>query len=405
MTPDTQLPRLPTDVDKLSALCRGALAVSSDLDLDQVLGSIVDVARELTGARYGACGVPGDDGFRHFVHRGLEPGVAERIGHLPEGRGLLGLMLRRSESLRLAEMGDHPESSGFPPQHPPMTSFLGVPIVYRERTIGDIYLCDREDSEPFTEEDQVAVDVLAGFAAVAITNSYQYLQVNEDLQRRQDALDRTTQRLRAVSDRTLWMLESERRLLAQELHDGVGQVLAAAIMAAESIEEGRGHPTETAARLSRMLRDAVRDVRHLSHGLRPTMLDELGPDPAIREAVEQLSTDRCKISYEASGTVRRLPEPVETVVYRVAQEALTNAVRHSSATEIDVRLRFDLGRVRLTVTDNGIGLPAILQEQGLGITGMRERARLVAGALEISSPAGRGVRVSLAVPTPDTLDG
>ena len=398
MTLENSIDKLPTDVDTLSALCRGALAVSSDLDVERVLRHIVDVARELTTARYAACGVPGDEGFRHFVHSGLEPGVTERIGHLPEGRGLLGHMLRQTESMRIANLSEHEESAGFPEHHPPMTSFLGVPIVYRKRTIGDIYVCDREDGEPFSEKDQIATEVLAGFAAVAITNSYQHLQVNEALVQNRDELQDTGRRLQALSDRTLWVLEGERRLLAQELHDGVGQVLAAAIMAGEAIQEGRSSPGEASERLVTMLRGAVQDVRRISQGLRPTMLDELGPDAAIRDAVEQMSTDSRMIIYTVRGTPHRLPEPVETVVFRVAQEALTNAVRHSSAAHIDVQLAFGSTEIRLTVSDDGIGLPAILQEQGLGITGMRERARLVRGQLEFSSPPGRGVRVSLSVP-------
>ena len=389
---------LPADVDTLSALCRGALAISSDLDVEQVLQRIVAVARELTTARYAACGVPGDDGFRHFINSGLDTETAALIGHSPEGRGLLGLMLRQTESVRLADLSGHAESAGFPAQHPRMTSFLGVPIVYRDRTIGDSYLCDTEDGRPFSARDQVAVEVLAGFAAVAITNSYQYLQVNEALAQNRDELQETSRRLQALSDRTLWMLESERRVLAQELHDGVGEVLAAAIMAGESIQEGRSSPADASERLAGMLRGAVQDVRRISQGLRPTMLDELGPDAAIRDAVEQMSTDSRTITYEVRGAPRRLPEPVEPVVFRVAQEALTNAVPHSSAAHIDVRLAFGTVDVRLTVSDDGIGLPAILQEQGLGITGMRERARLVRGRLEFSSPPGMGVRVRLSVP-------
>lgn len=394
------LPPLPEDAEHLAALCRAALAVSSDLDLDQVLGNIVEAARDLTGARYAACGVPGEEGFRHFVHRGLTPAQVERIGHLPEGHGLLGLTLRTTRPIRLDSIASHPASSGFPPHHPPMTTFLGVPIVSRGRTIGHIYLSDKPDGARFLEVDETAVGVLAGFAAVAITNAHRHVQVNTELERRRDELDATTRRLRALSDRTLWVMESERRLIAQELHDGVGQVLAAAIMAAESIGGGRGDPVETAAGLSKMLREAVHDVRRMSHGLRPTVLDELGADVAIRDAADQLSTGACRIVYATSGPVRRLPEPVETVVYRVAQEAMTNAVRHSGASRVEAQLRFDPDQVRLTVTDNGIGLPANLREQGLGITGMRERARLVDGAFEISSPSGHGVRVSLSVPTP-----
>lgn len=158
------------------------------------------------------------------------------------------------------------------------------------------------------------------------------------------------------------MLEGERRLLAQKLHDGVGPVLAAAIMGAESIAQGRSAPEAASERLVQMLRDAVQDVRRISQGLRPTMMDELGPDAAIRESVEQMSTDSRSIRYEVRGIPRRLPEPVETVVFRVAQEAMTNAVRDSNGTHIEVRLAFGAAEVCVTISGDGVGLPAILQE-------------------------------------------
>ncbi|MEE9278284.1 MAG: GAF domain-containing sensor histidine kinase [Dehalococcoidia bacterium] len=391
--------RLPTDRRTLEAVARGALHVTEGLDIQQALQRLVDVAREITGARYAACAVPGGSSFLHFVYSGLSAAEAARIGHWPEGKGLLGAMLTQRESLRLERLDEDPASSGFPPNHPHMTTFLGVPVIYRERNIGDIYLTDKENGEPFNAEDQRAVEILAAFAAVAITNSYQYLQVNEELERRRNELDETNKTLQALSNRILWMLESERRQLAQELHDGLGQALAAAIIAADAIGEGRDDAKTGAARLRSILGDAVTDVRRISHGLRPTILDELGLAAAIGEAAEQFDAGkRGLISFQTTGPSRRLPEPVETVVYRVAQEALTNAVRHSGATEIRVLLAFEPSSVRLTVSDNGIGMPALLARQGLGIAGMHERARLVGGSLTIDSSPGQGVEVALEAP-------
>ena len=144
----------------------------------------------------------------------------------------------------------------------------------------------------------------------------------------------------------------------------------------------------------------VADVRRISHGLRPTMLDELGPVAAIRDVVGQLDNEGgTRVEFATRGSARRLPEPIETVIFRVAQEALTNAVRHSQAKGIDTELIFEPSRVILRVTDNGIGMPALLADQGLGIAGMRERAALIGAELGIESRLGHGVVVTLEVPT------
>ena len=148
-----------------------------------------------------------------------------------------------------------------------------------------------------------------------------------------------------------------------------------------------------------MLTGAVGDLRRINHGLRPSVLDELGPVAAIRTVVDQLDpAKRGWITLHVEGPGRRLPEPVETVMFRVAQEALTNAVRHSGASKIAALLEYTLDEVRLSVTDNGIGMPALFVRQGLGIAGMRERAALVAGDLNLDSEPGQGVRVRLRIP-------
>lgn len=401
VTPSNSLPatRLPTDRMALSALMRGAMAVTEGLDVEQALSRIVEVAQEITAARYAACGVPGETTFRHFIYRGVPAALAAQIGPPPQGAGLLGVLLRQRESVRLERISEHPAHAGFPPHHPRTESFLGVPIVHRGRNVGVIYLAGKEGAATFSAEDQRAVELLAGFAAVAITNADQYLQVNEELEHRRDELDEATEILRALSNRTLWLLESERRQLAQELNDGIGQVLAAGVFAADVIVEGGEDPKDGAARLRDILRQAMADVRRISHGLRPSVLDELGPLAAIRAVAEELDSSRHgRIEVETVGKVRRLPEPLETVLYRVAQEALTNAVHHSGASRIQAELSYETAQVRLTVEDNGIGMPATPARPGLGLAGMRERAALVNGSLSIESKPGRGVRLVLTMP-------
>ena len=401
MSHKRQALELPGDPHTLKALFQGALAITEELEVRETLTRIVEVARRVTGARFGACGVVAEGGgFVHFIHSGISPGQATEIGDMPAAKGILGTILRSDGPVRLENLLGHPDSAGFPSHHPSMKSFLGMPLIYRDRNVGNIYLTDKETDQPFTEQDEMAVEILAGFAAFSITNSHQFHQVNEELEHRRADLDKAYQTLQALSNRVLWMLESERRLIAQELHDGIGQVLAGAILGADAIVEGRGDRDEVAGRLRDMLRDAVKDVRRISHGLRPTVLDELGPVAAVRDVVDQLRGDRTTwISFSTVGTPYRLPEPVETVIFRVAQEALTNAVRHSGAARIESRVEFDPRCVRLVISDNGIGMPPTPAGEGLGLAGMRERAALVNGSLQIDSRPGHGVEVALEVPT------
>ncbi len=401
--PSADLLTLPPDVASdpaaLIAICEGGLTVTAGLDTPEALGRIVESAHRLTGAQYTACGMASGEGFQHFLYRGVGPEVAQQIGHLPLGRGLLGHMLTRRDPLRLDDLGRHAQAEGFPPGHPPMQQFLGVPIRYQEETIGVIYLCDKRDGTPFTARDEALVVVLARFAAIALANAFQHSEVNQALRRQSTQLDETNRTLRALSNRVLWMMESERRLLAQELHDDLGQMLSAAVLAADHIAEGRGDTRQTAQHLRSMLRDAIQAVRRISHGLRPSILDELGPVPAIQASVAQIqATRRDWVTFTASGDRRRLPEPLETVLYRVAQEALTNAIRHSGAGHIDLTLAYEPARVVLAVTDDGIGLDLHRAEGGLGVAGMRERATLIGASLEIRSTPGQGTTVQLTVP-------
>ena len=195
------------------------------------------------------------------------------------------------------------------------------------------------------------------------------------------------------------MLESERRLLAQELHDDLGQRLSAAVLGADAIREERVAAKEGARELGELLRDCIAEIRRISHGLRPSVLDELGPVAAIQAVIHQLQAGRHgHLVFNAHGNRQRLPEPVETVLFRVAQEALTNAVRHSGASEIAVDLTFRDESVRLVVADNGIGMAVARANQGLGIVGMQERAALIGGTLEVDSKLGHGVRITLDIP-------
>lgn len=157
----------------LRALNQAALAISQDLDLDTTLKHIVDSARELVSARYAALGVFDREGnLERFIHSGLSEQEAAAIDHLPEGRGLLGAVLESEEPIRLERLSDDARSSGFPEGHPSMTTFLGCPIRVDGKTLGNLYLTDRVDGSPFSQEDQDLIEIFSSHAAAAIKNAH-----------------------------------------------------------------------------------------------------------------------------------------------------------------------------------------------------------------------------------------
>jgi signal transduction histidine kinase len=162
--------------DQLRSVVEAAIAVTSELSLEAVLQRIVEAAAKLTGARYAALGVidQAGTGLENFVTTGLDHETIARIGDLPRGRGILGVLIRDAKPLRLAELGTDPRSVGFPPHHPPMKSFLGVPILLRSVAYGNLYLTEKAGGDEFTEQDQELVQLLAAQAAVAVENARLY---------------------------------------------------------------------------------------------------------------------------------------------------------------------------------------------------------------------------------------
>ena len=161
---------------RLRALFEAGLAVSSELSLEALLRRLVEAADELTGARYAALGVIDASGseLEQFVTHGVDDGLRAEIGSLPRGRGVLGVLIRDAKPLRLHDLAEDPRSVGFPPAHPPMRSFLGVPVVLRGVAYGNLYLTEKQNGEDFTDEDEELVTLLAGQAAVAIENARLY---------------------------------------------------------------------------------------------------------------------------------------------------------------------------------------------------------------------------------------
>ena len=185
------------DNDRLYRLVDLGRSLMATLDFEEILGRVVEVAQELTGARYGALGVY-DERRRElsrFITRGIDEATGELIGDLPRGHGVLGELLERPVALRLEDIGSHPSSYGFPLDHPPMRSFLGAPIVVRERTWGSIYLTEKQGAAEFDAADEEALLILADWAALAIANARSY----EGVRGRRDELERAVSTLEATT--------------------------------------------------------------------------------------------------------------------------------------------------------------------------------------------------------------
>ncbi|QWF84475.1 Oxygen sensor histidine kinase response regulator DevS/DosS [Amycolatopsis sp. CA-230715] len=212
--------------DQMDGLLDAMLAVATGLELDATLRRIVHAAIELVDCRYGALGVlnPDRDGLAEFVYEGIDEQTRHRIGNLPTGHGLLGLLIDQPKPIRLDELSHHPASSGFPDHHPPMRTFLGVPVRVRDAVFGNLYLTEKTGGQPFTDDDEVVVQALAAAAGIAVENARLYEETRMR-QRWQEATseiraqlltaENPTDVLSLVARQTLVLTDADRAFLAQ----------------------------------------------------------------------------------------------------------------------------------------------------------------------------------------------
>jgi len=540
-----------------------ARSVLEQLDIELVLKRVLDAARDLTGARYAALGVLDEtrDELSRFLTLGIDEHTRRLIGPLPTGRGVLGELIRTPTPLRIADVGSHPYSYGFPVGHPPMGSFLGVPIMVDGQPYGNLYLTEKEGAAEFSEEDEQAAVLLADFAGLAIDHARRFSGSEAkrvQLQQTVRALDATIQIARALGGETdlqaiLELVAKRGRALvsarvvviellrdgdlelaagAGELPDGLlGQhvelantVASAALragqtqrltdelnrarfqqhgighlglsaenglvvplvfrersygvlvvldhldggdfstdhqrllesfaasaatavataqsaadertqqrVAAAEAERGRwarelhdetlqalgnlrlmlaggrrsGDPAALADAVDRAMGQLEGDIaalRGLITELRPAALDQLGLEPALLALIERvrgggLDVDaHVELAYEHDQAAERLGAELETGVYRIVQESLTNAVKHGNAGRASVEVLEREQRVTVTVRDDGTGFDPAASTAGFGLTGMRERAKLLGGELSVRSAPNDGTMVSVSLP-------
>ena len=531
-----------------------------ETDLERILSVALESARRLTAAKYAAIGILDEEraNLARFVTVGVDPKTERAIGDRPRGRGVLGLLITDPKPIRLDDIGSHPKSYGFPLHHPPMRTFLGVPLIRGDVAWGSFYLAEKDDGRPFTAQDEAHLLVLADAtvrAAVTADEVHQLhgrladLQVAAEAFRAGSEIARTlggesdrarlieliVKRARALvnargvvldlvvdgviervavagdlpgiaagqrvsladaplvegvfrsrstrrigrddpggselearlganaslliplvlRNRVLGVLvcvdrldgpaftfqdadvleafgasaaaalgtaesaevrglqraisasERERAHWARELHDGTLQELAAAKLLCGLILRTDEHGEREALIRQAMeqLDATAAELRSLVTELRPATLDALGLKSAVDVLIERLTTQHrvpvsleCDLAYESGRAAQRHTTEIEGVLYRVVQEALNNAIRHSGASHVDVRISEGDGEVEVVVSDDGCGFDPEASVEGFGILGMRERAELVAGTLTIESAPDEGSRVVLRVP-------
>jgi signal transduction histidine kinase len=367
------------DAAALHAVSAAVLAVTRHLSVHEVFQVIVRAAARLLDARYAALGIPDDQGsFAEFVVEGVTDEEWDAIGPLPRQHGLLGAMLREGKPERLADIRRDPRFEYWPRAHPVLKDFLGVPIMDGEDVLGIIFLANKQVPGGFTERDEELLTLFAAHAAIALTNARLYERNSE-----------------------LTVME-ERNRLARELHDAVAQKLFSLRLTAQAAtalatRDPERVPAEL-AQVERLAADALAELRAVIFELRPADLAEDGLAASLRKQVEVL--DRvfdARLTFQADPDVT-LPGDRELMLFRVAQEAVHNALRHARAGDVSVKLRRSGDDVSLTVVDDGAGFdPAEAGRDGLGLASMRDRAEAVGGTLTIESAPGSGTVVQVEV--------
>src|SRR5215210_1257667 len=550
-TTDNRFVSETTQTDQLRGLLAAGIALSSELSLDDLLQKLVETAAALTRARYAALGVIDESGteLERFLTTGIGPEMHAAIGDLPRGRGILGVLIRNAETLRLDSIADDSRSVGFPPNHPPMRGFLGVPILLRGHAYGNLYLTEKAEG-PFTAGDQELVETLASQAAVAIANARLYsdatswsaqlealnevgtalageielprllqlichrlraligarvvmialpasdgtlrveaadgegadevvgLQLESAgsksgrvLERRQGervdsladdpevdheatrpidaraglyvplvagrrpigviaahdkegsdprfthedlrvaetfavraavAVDLSARVARDALRRVVEAQELERRRLARELHDQTGQELTSVLLGLKAVEDAKdgAERARALAAVREQVVETLHDVRRLAVELRPKALDDFGLVPAL-ERLRDTFAEQTGMRVDLESQLgERLPADVETALYRIVQETLTNIVKHARASGVSIVLARTGGHVSAVVEDDGRGFTPDRGGDGLGLLGMKERLALLDGKLKIESDPGAGTTIVAEVPLP-----
>jgi signal transduction histidine kinase len=377
----------------LEALHQAALALTTELDLQAVLQKVVNLSRELLNAKYGALGVadPETSRIKQFIATGISDEERGRIGPPPQGHGLLGLLLTPGgKALIIDDIRKDPRSVGFPPNHPPMRSLLGVPITSKGEVFGNLYVADKIGISPegderllnFDQSDCQLLEKFATQAAIAIENAQLY---------------RKNQELAVLQ---------ERERFGMALHDGImQQVYATGLSLQEGLSHFENQPEETQQRMSQAIRDlsqVLRDLRNYILGLRTGRYHGQDLSSSLAQMARELHANtlmNVKYTPPPKVAVLSLSEVQTDELVYIVQEALNNIRKHAYARNVDLALKRDGGFVQLTIDDDGVGFDQQdSSDGGNGLRNMRERAQTLDAGIKIWSQKGKGTHINLSIP-------
>jgi two-component system, NarL family, sensor histidine kinase DevS len=365
------------DPAKLRRLVQAILIMDAELNLPIVLRRIIQESRDLVDARYGALGVLTEDGraLDQFLTVGLSHEEERAIGPRPTGRGVLGTLIAEDKPLRLADIASSPESFGFPPHHPAMTSFLGVPVRVHGEVYGVLYLTDKISAPEFSEDDEELVLALAMAAGIAIENA----------------------RLHGlVRDRAL---TEDRDRIARDLHDSVIQRLFAIGLSLQGTARLVERP-EAVMRIGEAidkLDETIRQLRKAIFDIELT-ISKQGLHPKVLDLVHELRPvlgllPQCSFSGPVDSVVS---DALTEEVLAVLREALTNVGKHARASQVVITIAAGED-LRLVVADDGVGI-GDANEAGLGLKNLRHRAERLGGGVELGTSREGGTRLTWHVP-------
>ncbi|MBI5034039.1 MAG: PAS domain S-box protein [Chloroflexi bacterium] len=378
------------------------LALTQSLNLDIVLETLLDSIVRLIP--YDSANVMLLDGeFTLSVRalRGYErwnaPELVRSLKFDARTNPILRTLLETHHSIRLSDTEKIPDWKRVPgTEH--VRSWLGVPLVAGGHVVG-LYSLDKTTPDFFTETHQQVVEALAAQAAVAIQNAWLFEQLRAD-----------RERLESLSRRLVEVQETERRYVARELHDEAGQLLTGLKFGLRVLERETGSSQASEAHIAglhRMVDDVLDNLHRLAMHLRPATLDQLGLVAALREYVEEIQNkNQLIVEFETVGldSNERLAPTVETTLYRIVQEALTNILRHAQASRVQIILEQSPDRLLLTIDDDGVGFDyqQAIHSGRLGLLGMKERVDMLTGILRVDSTPGEGTTLIVEVPHGDS---
>ncbi len=383
------------NTDRLACLLEVAHVINSSLELDAVMESILTHARRILDAESGSIMLMDETPGQLRVHAAQGPRAGEIQGKMRKlGEGVAGWVALHGKPLLLhGQTSDRRFKQVV--RRTDVRDALCVPLKAKEAILGVISLSNRRSDEPFSSDDLTLLNAIAHQAALTLRNARSF----DEMQRQR----RTVERLLGEVTRAQ---EEERKRIALQIHDGPAQTLFAALRNLETVQActaaGDVNPADAFRELEHAIRCAINETRALMIDLRPPCLDDMGLHAALRRYAQQF-TQRTQIKVELKHQgPRRFPPMVESALYRIAQESLTNVWKHAKARKVVITLHVGLREGFLSIQDDGVGFDldeaSARQGEHLGLSSLRDRSEMIGGRLTVRSEAGKGALISVTIP-------